>query len=176
MKEKRHSALLKTSFSLLFLLFFFGFGHAQHNQALDNARGILGYLLEATPDSMPGKLKGLGKTRKLSKYRPEPDSVYFDGVFIHSLRLFFFQNQLHSIVLKTLNDAETDKVMKLIVKRFGPGKPEDQFEGILSWQGKRVYLRFEKNYVSSEGVFSFYSYKINRLYEIAEYNRVYEDE
>lgn len=142
----------------------------------DADMGVLGLTLGAPSDSVHLKLKALGKTQKLYKYRPDPDSLYYEGILLSAVRLMFFNNKLHSIVMKTPNEAKTARVLASLEGKYGNGESLDQFNGIINWTGKKVWVHFEKNFMTGEASFTFVSLKVDREYEIAEYNRVYGDD
>ena len=142
----------------------------------DEDMGVLGIKLGEVSDSIHFKLKALGKTKKLYKYRPDPDSLYYEGTLLTSVKIMFFNNKVHSIIFKTPTEPTTGKVLGSLQRKYGNGESLDQFNGVINWMGKKVWVHFEKNFFTGEGVFTFVSLKVSREYEIAEYNRIYEDD
>ena len=172
-----HSAFGMRIYFFIFLLtegFLFSDLNAQTGP--DDEMGVLGIKLGEVSDSIHLKLKFIGKTRKLYKYRPEPDSLYYEGILLSSVRILFFNNKVHTIAIKTPSESTTEKVLASLQRKYGNGESLDQFNGIINWTGAKVWVHYEKNFLTGEGIFNFVSLKVNREYEIAEYNRVYGDD
>lgn len=138
--------------------------HAQGPDKLEADHGILGYKLGQPRDSMPDKVVKVGKVQGLKKYRPANDTIFWRGIKVESLRLHFWRDSLHSIIMKVTEGRNADRVKDYMEQLYGTAEKLDQFGTKFFWRSENVIVNMEENMLSGNSIVSFYHKGlVNRL-------------
>lgn len=139
------------------------FASAQGVEQLDEEYGFMGYRLESRKDSIRSLVKN-GKQDHLRRFRPaNPDSLYYRGIRLKNVSLWYFHGILHSIDIKTV-EPSSKKMLAAVKKLYGDGEQNDMFGNEIAWYGEKVRLTYEFNPVSGIGLFSWTSKKMHVKY------------
>ncbi|MCB9234194.1 MAG: hypothetical protein H6581_21235 [Bacteroidia bacterium] len=141
----------------------------------DEDYGFMDYKLGESPESMP-ELRADGKYQKMKRYRPANDSIVFNGIAVKNIRLFFFQGQCHSLIVKTFEGESTEAMLAYFQKRYGEGEKQDAMGTQFLWRGEKCQVFYEKNLVMNDGQFHFTSIPVHRKYENYQYQLKYGDQ
>ncbi len=142
---------------IAFFLFVFAsqIASSQTSDKLETDRGILGYRLGYPRDSIKG-ITRTGKTQGLEKFRPVNDTIFWRGIRVEALNLYFFRDSLHSVIVKVMDGRDSEKVKSFCEQLYGPGEKLDQFGTRHFWRSENIILNFEENMVSGSGTLSFF--------------------
>jgi hypothetical protein len=135
---------------------------AQTVAQLDADNGFMGIPL-GKPDSTVRYLIPSGRSQKLNKSRLPNDKLTYQGIPLVSVMVYSFRDRIHSIDVKTTGPS-TEMLLKRFKERYGAGGTEQVRDFTLSWRGEKVYLSYEKSYMSEEGKFSFVSFEVHKDY------------
>lgn len=128
----------------------------------DDMRGILGYTLGTDLDSIK-TLLGDGKSQNLARYKPIQDSLSFDGILTHRVRVFFFNRKLHSIDVKVLG-KEGDKALIWLKAMYGEGTKRDAMGFSYIWELHDMVVMWEQNLVTHDGLMTLRDNRVHRKY------------
>lgn len=148
--------------------------HAQSLDKLDEDKGFLDFDLGADMDHTPPLLQN-GKQQKMDLYRPVNDTLRFQGVELKTIRLRFFQNHMHSIVVRVEGEARSGHLLSYFEKRYGEPKKTDNYDNSLHWRTEKVALLYDRNLMTGDVEFQFIDVETHKIYELWMYNRVNED-
>ena len=137
---------------------------AQDLALLDKDYGFMDFKLDSAKKAQPVYLKSIGKQWKLERYRPyDDDSLFFQGIELDKLILFYHKGECHSIDIKAYG-TNGDRLYAYFKRRYGDGEAKNPQESNVIWQGKYVILFFERNFVSGVCKFSFFSKTVHQKY------------
>jgi len=118
--------------------------------ALDMQYGLFGVSFETSLDSLPGLQKN-GFYQKKAKY-VDPDLPRVLGpAALSAVNFLFYKNRLHSIMIKTENEENSQKLLEFIQLFYGTGQ-KDGFSNLYSWEGKKVSMIYEQNILTKSAV------------------------
>lgn len=131
-------------------------------QSLDQDNGILGYRLGYPPDSMLD-IRRDGKSQRLMRYRPVEFEQSLGEIPLKSVRLFFWEDKLHSIEVKT-SGTNSDALRDWLANRYGEGSKEDAMGFRFSWEGAQIRVFFEQNIISHDALTTFVDDEVHERY------------
>ena len=136
---------------------------AQDLNLLDKDNGFMKFKLDSARAAQP-YLKSIGKQYKLERFRPYyDDSLFFQGIQLEKVILFFHKGECHSIDIKAYG-TNGDRLYAYFKRRYGDGEAANPQESNVAWYAKNVNMFYEKNFVSGMCKFSFYSKRVHQKY------------
>lgn len=130
----------------------------------DDAATIMGYRLGAHWDSIPKEhLLRMGKFQKLYRYDRQDEGLTLNGLQLHYVRLFFWENHLHSIEVKVVGEGGDDFKASLRAL-YGEGKQQDAMGFRYQWFLPSMRVLWDQNLVSKEGVATYVDERTNDSY------------
>lgn len=132
---------------------------------------ILGYTLGMHHDSIPKvNLLKMGKFQKLLRYDRQDEGIKLGGVDLQFVRLFIWDNHLHSIEIKTA-EGQGDKMFAWLKSVYGEGKKQDAMGYRYTWFAPTMRVVWDHNLATKEGVAQFVDERTNDKYYKFMYNR-----
>ena len=154
--------MIKTFLFSLFVVPMLFSGVLTAQSTLDTDNGILGLRLGYPPDSMDG-IRRSGKSQRMIRWVPEADLVELDGIPLKSVKLYFWEDKLHSIEIKT-STTDSDRFRTWLETRYGGGDKEDAMGFRFSWEGARIRILFEQNIISHDAITTFVDDEVHDSY------------
>ncbi len=149
-------------FGLIFLSHNFFFVFAQPN--LDDNFEWNKIFLRTPIDSI-ANLKFLKNQNFLQVYVHNQEIKNFEGIEIEQVRYFFYEKKLHSIVIKTKENAEQAELLLGWLKlMFGEGK-QFGFAPRYNWKGKKVEIFYDKNIITHQVEWKIFDISLQKEYE-----------
>jgi hypothetical protein len=137
--------------TLIGLLCFAAVSSAQSLEALDAQNGVFDLTFGAPIDTVAHRFNYIGKyQRKDLFYRPK-DKLEFEGIPLESIRYIAWKGKLHSIIFKTLGEANSEAVVQLLETFYGAGVQSGMAPAFV-WPGRVVTLSYEKNLLTHNAV------------------------
>lgn len=133
--------------------------------ALSMTNGFLGYRLGYPGDSMPGGMTYLGTSQHLQKNRPASDEATFGDIRFHKVFLYFYQDKLLEINLRTQGSQNSWPLRDYFMAVFGTGTQKDAVGTIFEWVDGDVWLRYVENIVTHDAEISFQSLSMIKAYQ-----------
>lgn len=164
--------MIRTLLALLLLLS--GLSLQAQNAQLDEDNGVLGFHLGAHRDSVPMHLDMAGKYQHLNRFHPHADSLDYNGIPVSNVTLYYWDNHLHSIDLKTKGEG-TSQMLSLIEALYGEGTDVANFDAQKYWQGEKATLVLDQNIVTKDATWSWMCEDVQKKYELALYNLKYKN-
>lgn len=150
-------------FSLFLLLVLLG-GPAASAQGLDEDNGFMGIELASERDSLiTTMVQARGKYQKLMRYDLLPEHLEFDGIPLHQVRLFYWDNQLHSIEVRA-QGANGNTLRTWIMAMYGEGDKKDAMGFAYQWDDNKVQLFFDQNLVTKDLKLTFRHREVHKAY------------
>jgi hypothetical protein len=132
---------------------------------------VLGYTLGMHHDSIPKlNLLKMGKFQKLLRYDRQDEALKLEGIDLQFIRLFIWDNQLHSIEVKTA-EGQGDQMFKWLQSVYGAGKKQDAMGYRYAWFAPTMRVLWDHNLGTKEGVAQFVDEATNDKYYKYMYNR-----
>ncbi len=132
---------------------------------------ILGYTLGMHADSIPKlDLLKMGKFQKLLRYDRQDEHLKMQGVDLQFVRLFIWDNHLHSIEIKTM-EGQGEKMFAWLKSVYGEGKKQDAMGYRYTWFAPTMRVVWDQNLATKEGVAQFVDEVTNDKYYKFMYNR-----
>lgn len=150
-------------FSLLlcffsFCLFTDGFAQAEPGTV------VMEYTLGMHLDSVPKQnLLKMGRFQKLWRYDRVDENLVMNGIRIAHVRLFFWDNALHSVEIKT-QEGDGDKMLAWLKSVYGAGRKEDAMGYRYSFFLPTMRVIWDENMALKQGVAEFIDEKTNDKY------------
>lgn len=117
--------------------------HAQSMDALDEQYGFLGYSFEMPLDSAKN-LRMKDRYLKKRRYVPKSGSLSLLDVELSKVYFLFYEGRLHSVMIRTEGEEESDNVLNTLNMLYGAGK-QDGFAPRYNWTGERTTIFYDKN-------------------------------
>lgn len=132
---------------------------------------IMGYQLGMHLDSIPKQnLLKMGKFQKLYRYDRQDADLSLNGMKLVYVRLFIWDNHLHSIEIKV--SGEDGDTYKALLKAFhGEGKQQDAMGFRYQWFLPTSRILWDQNLATKEGVATYVDEKTNDSYFKFIYNQ-----
>jgi len=139
---------------------------AQTLPALDNENGFFGIAL-GQPLPTDGSFEEQGTFQQKKRLvRPDQELSMGEIRFVYVWYLVY-ENQLHSIRIRTAGEASSEQFLELLQLLYGNGE-QDGFAPRYAWQGKRVKLFYDRNIISGNAEIVFTSLPVD-----AEFRKTY---
>lgn len=116
---------------------------AQSMDALDEQYGFLGYSFEMPLDSVK-TLRMKDRYLKKQRYVPINGSLSLLDVELSRVYFLFYEGRLHSVMIRTEGEEESDNVLNTLNMLYGAGK-QDGFAPRYNWKGERTTIFYDKN-------------------------------
>ncbi|MBK9448963.1 MAG: hypothetical protein IPN95_06035 [Bacteroidetes bacterium] len=131
---------------------------------VDESTTIMGYTLGMHLDSIPKQnLLKMGKFQKLYRYDRQDENLTLNGMRLGYVRLFIWDNHLHSIEIKAV--AEDGENFKASLKAlYGEGKKQDAMGYRYQWFLPTSRVLWDQNLATKEGVATYVDEKTNDSY------------
>jgi hypothetical protein len=130
--------------------------------ALDTQNGFFDYELGASLDTLVGFVHD-GQTQKKDRYVVPTLKLEYAGVKFKSVHFLFYRKRLHSIVLRTEGQAQSEALLELLKLYYGPGD-QDYLAPSYRWEGKVVKLTYEMNLFTKNAEAVFESVEVQRAF------------
>lgn len=142
-------------------------------QSLDEDNGFMDIQLASERDSLITIMaQRRGKYQKLMRYDLLPEFSTFEDMEFKQVRLFYWDNQLHSIEVKAMGD-NGNALRKWIMNRYGEGEKKDAMGYSYQWDGDKVLLLFEQNLVTKDVLLTFRHRDVHKQYYKFRYIQTY---
>lgn len=147
-----------------FFIISFFFVNAYTQVSLDEPFEWNSILLGFHLDSLP-PLKFIKNQNFLQVYKHSNEIKNFQGVEIEQVRYFFYNKKLHSIVIKTKENAEqAQMLLDWLFLMFGEGK-QVGFAPRYSWKGQLIEMYYDKNIITHQVEWKIIDISLNKEYE-----------
>jgi hypothetical protein len=130
----------------------------------DGENVIMGYQLGMHLDSIPKQnLLKMGKFQKLYRYDRNEEELTYNGMKLLYVRLFIWDNHLHSIEIKA-DGVDGENYKASLTALYGAGKQEDAMGYRCQWFLPTFRVLWDQNLVTKEGVATYVDEKTNDAY------------
>lgn len=103
-----------------------------------------------TPLDSLKNLKFIKKTQELDLYEHTHELTNFEGITIRQVRYYFWEKHLHSIIIKTEENAEqAEMLLAWLSLMLGEGE-QLGFAPRYSWKGKSIKVTYDKNIITHQ--------------------------
>lgn len=103
-----------------------------------------------TPLDSIKNLKFIKKTQELDLYEHTNELRSFEGIVIKQVRYYFWNKQLHSIVIKTdENQEHAEMLLAWLSLMLGEGE-QIGFAPRYFWKGKSIKVSYDKNLITHQ--------------------------
>lgn len=132
---------------------------------------VMGYTLGAHADSIDKQhLLSMGRFQKLNRWDRQDEGLQLEGVSLQWVRLFFWENHLHSVEIKA-TEGHGPALYEWLVKQYGTGKKLDAMGYRYQWFAPTMRVVWDQNLATKEGVAQFVDEVTNEKYFKFMYNR-----
>ena len=146
------------------LLWAISFSGVVSAQGLDEDNGFMGLELGSERDSLlTTMVQKRGKFQKLMRWDLKEEHLNFDGIDLQFVRLFYWDNQLHSIEVKAMGEMG-NLLRTWIMAMYGEGEKKDAMGFSYQWYGDKVLLLFDQNLVTKDLKLTFRSRDVHKQY------------
>ena len=116
---------------------------------------IMGYKLGMHLDSIPKQnLLKMGRFQKLYRYDRQDENLSMNGMKLEWVRLFIWDNHLHSIEVKALG-SDGDNFKAFLKAKYGEGEKKDAMGYANQWFLPTMRILWDQNLATKEGVAQF---------------------
>ena len=132
---------------------------------------IMDYTLGMHHDSIPKlNLLKMGKFQKLLRYDRQDEPLKMGDIDLFFVRLFIWDNQLHSIEIKCA-EGQGDKMFAWLKTIYGEGKKLDAMGYRYQWFEPTMRVIWDQNMATKQGVAQFVDEVTNDKYYKFMYHR-----
>jgi hypothetical protein len=120
--------------------------------------------LQSHLDSLKN-LKFLKNSNFMQIYVNQNEIKNFEGIAIQNVRYYFYNKKLHSITIKTEENAEhAEMLLQWLTIMFGEGK-QYGLAPRYSWKGKQTEIYYDKNIITHQVEWKIVDVTIQKEYE-----------
>lgn len=127
---------------------------------------VMGYTLGLHADSIPKvNLLKMGKFQKLLRYDRQDTPLKLEGIDLASVRLFIWDNHLHSVEIKCA-EGQGDKMTAWLKSIYGEGKKMDAMGYRFDFYLPTMRVLWDQNLATKQGTAQFVDEAVTDQYYI----------
>jgi len=137
---------------------------AQSLAALDAQEGFFDFRFGARMDTLKGTFIKFDNFQKKERFTLKGQVLDFSGVPLRDVRYVFYDQRLHSIIVRTETAPHSDALLEVLVLFYGPGV-QDGMSPRYYWKGQRVWMSYDKNLLNGNATVEIMSVEMQKLFE-----------